>query len=77
MTSVDDGFKLEVRDDTILATFAGTSFSVVYRKPTEGFVLKPTGFSKDVGATPGQIGAFLSIASQLATEKARTLGWIK
>jgi hypothetical protein len=37
----------------------------------------PTGFSKDADATPGQIGAFLSMASHLAMEKARTLGWIK
>ena len=35
MASVEDGFKLEVRDDVITVTFSGTTFAVVYRKPPE------------------------------------------
>jgi hypothetical protein len=36
MASVEDGFKLEVRDDVIAVTFSGRTFAVVYRKPPEG-----------------------------------------
>ncbi len=73
----ESNFELEVRDDTIMVRFADTSFCVLYWKPTENSALMPTGFSKDVDATPGQIGAFLSVASRLATEKARAVDWTK
>jgi hypothetical protein len=33
-SGAETGFELEHRDDTIMVTFVGTSFSVLYRKPT-------------------------------------------
>ena len=77
MASVDDGFKLEVSEDVIQVTFSGTTFAVAYRKPRDQSTLEPTGFSKEIDATPAQIGACLAAAYQLALEKARALGWIE
>jgi hypothetical protein len=38
--------------------------------------LVASGFSKEANATSAQIAGFLSVARDLANEKAKELGWI-
>jgi hypothetical protein len=70
----DLDFRVEVLDDIISVAFTGTTFCVAYRKPTEQMAFGPTGFSKEADASSAQVVAFLSVARELANEKARELG---
>ena len=72
----DVNFRVEVLDNLISVTFTGTRFCVIYRKPTEQSAFGPTGFSREADASSAQIASFLSVARQLANDKARELGWI-
>ena len=74
---VGQGLQVEVRGDHIVVTFVGTSFCVDYPKPKKGQPLLPSGFSKEADATSAQVAGFLSIAQNLANERAKRLGWIE
>lgn len=71
------GFQVEVEGGVIAVTFSGTTFKVAHRKPRDCADLAASGFSKEADATITQILALLTVAHQLANDKARRrLGWI-
>jgi hypothetical protein len=67
--------RVEVEDDGIIVTLPGTTFRVIYRKPSQypelvAFDLRG---DKDAGITQAN---FLARAWRVANDKARELGWI-
>ena len=70
------GFRVEVQAARIVVSFPGTTICVVYPRPMDERGLVASGFSKEAKATSAQIAGFLSVAHDLANEKAKELGWI-
>lgn len=67
---------VEVEDDSIMVTLPGTSFRVIYRKPSQyrGLVTFDFRGDKSTGIT---LADFLARAWPVANHKARELGWIE
>ena len=71
------GMKLDVRDDEIIVTLPGTSYSVTYYKPANSPQLLAKNLSmEDDRRSEMTLSDFLARAWTLANEKARSLGWI-
>jgi hypothetical protein len=67
----------EVRDDEIIVTLPGTSYSVTYFKPASSPQLLARQIAvKDDPRTALSLSEFLGRAWKLANDKARELGWI-
>jgi hypothetical protein len=76
MTDTRD-FHVEVRNGDILVTMPGTSLRVVYRKSHRGSQLTPRlDYFQDQQKGPITRVEFLALASKLANDKTRALGWI-
>ena len=69
MTVPWGSLRVEVVDDEIIVTQAGSNFSAVYYKPQD----EPQLIAK---GTPSGSYKFLARAWQAANDKARELGWI-
>jgi hypothetical protein len=67
--------RVEVEDGSIIVTLPGTSFRVIYRKPSQypGLLAFDLRGDKDAGITEA---GFLARAWRVANDKARELGWI-
>ena len=71
------GLKLDVRDDEIIVTLPGTSYSVTYDKSANSPQLFPRNLSvEDDRRSEMTLSDFLARAWTLANERARSLGWI-
>jgi hypothetical protein len=75
-TTGSSGFRVEVKAARIVVSFPGTMFCVVYLRPMDERGLLASGFSKEANATSAQITGFLSVARDLANQKAKELGWM-
>jgi hypothetical protein len=68
---------VEVRDQDIVVTMPGTSLRVVYRNPRRGSQLVARlDYFQNQQKGPITRAEFLALASTLANNKARELGWI-
>jgi hypothetical protein len=69
---------VEARDQDIVVTMSGTSLRVVYRKPHRGSqqLVARLDYFQDQQKGPITRAEFLALASKLANDKARELGWI-
>jgi hypothetical protein len=67
--------RVEIEDDSIIVTLPGTSFRVIYRKPSQYPGLVAFDFRGDKSAGIPQ-AKFMARAWRLANDKARELGWI-
>jgi hypothetical protein len=67
--------RIEVEGDGIIVTLPGTSFRVIYRKPSQypGLIAFDLRGDKSVGISQTN---FLARACRVANDKARELGWI-
>jgi hypothetical protein len=67
--------RVEVEDDGIIVTLPGTSFRVIYKKPSQypGLIAFDLRGDKDAGMP---MADFLARAWRVANDKARELGWI-
>jgi len=67
--------RVEVEDDSIIVALPGTTFRVIYRKPSQypGLITYDFRGDKDAGIT---LANFLAHAWRVANHKARELGWI-
>ena len=71
------GLKLDVRDDEIIITLPGPSYSVTCYKPANSPQLHAKNLSMEDDRRPEMsLSDFLARAWTLANEKARSLGWI-
>jgi hypothetical protein len=73
------GWKLDcqVRDDEIIVTLPGTTYTVTYYKPDRSPQLLARLISdKDDKRVALTLSEFLARAWQVANERARELGWI-
>jgi hypothetical protein len=64
-----------VEDDSIIVTLPGTTFRVIYRKPSHYPGLVASDIRGDKGSGTSQTN-FLARAWRVANDKARELGWI-
>jgi hypothetical protein len=67
--------RIEVEGDGIIVTLPGTSFRVIYRKPSQYPGLIAFDLRGDKSAGISQTN-FLARAWRVANDKARELGWI-
>jgi hypothetical protein len=67
--------RVEVEDGGIIVTLPGTTFRVIYRKPSQYPGLVAFDIRDDKGAGISQTN-FLARAWRVANDKARELGWI-
>jgi hypothetical protein len=67
--------RVEVEDDGIIVTLPGTTFRVIYRKPSQYPGLVAFDLRGDKRAGISQTN-FLARAWRVANDKARELGWI-
>jgi hypothetical protein len=67
--------RVEVEDESIIVTLPGSTFRVIYRKPSHypGLVAFDLRGDKDAGISEAD---FLARAWRIANDKARELGWI-
>jgi hypothetical protein len=69
---------IEVRDNEIIVTLPGSSYTVTYYKPANSPQLLAKRFhNKDDSRATMTQAEFLARAWKLANDKARELGWIK
>ncbi len=68
--------RVEVEDDSIIVRLPGTSFRVIYRKPSQYPGLVAFDFRGDKTAGIITQADFLGRAWRVANDKARELGWI-
>jgi hypothetical protein len=70
-------FDLQVRDDEIVVTVPGSSYTVTYYKPANSPQLLGKKFPmRDDPSAPMTQAEFLARAWRAANDKARELGWI-
>ena len=68
---------VEVRDEEIIVTMPGTSYTVTYCKPANSSQLLARRIAEsDDKRTSMSLSEFLTLAWKLANERARELGWI-
>ena len=68
---------VEVRDEEIIVTMPGTSYTVTYCKPANSSHLLARHIAEsDDKRTSISLSEFLTLAWKLANERARELGWI-
>jgi hypothetical protein len=68
---------VEVRNDDIIVTLPGTSYTVTYYKPASSPQLLTRNLTlKDDSRASMTQSEFLALAWKLANERARELGWI-
>jgi len=67
--------RVEVEDDSIIVALPGTTFRVIYRKPSQYPGLVAFDFRGDKRAGIPQAN-FMARAWRVANDKARELGWI-
>ena len=67
-----------MRDDEIIVTMPGTSYTVIYCKPANSSQLLARHIAEsDDNRTSMSLSTFLTLAWKLANERARELGWIE
>jgi len=73
-----DRLYVEVHGDEIVVTLSGTSYRVVYRKPSSGKpgLMATSRSGRWEQGTPITQAEFNARASKAADDKARELGWI-
>jgi hypothetical protein len=77
MTEAWGTLHLEVRNDDIIVSLPGTSYTVTYYKPANSPQLLGRNFpKKDDSRVPMTQAEFLGRAWKLANDRARELGWI-
>ena len=69
---------VEVRDDDIIVTVPGTSYTVTYYKPTKSSQLLARCIAEEDDSRASiSLSEFLALAWKLANDRARELGWIE
>ena len=68
---------VEVRDDDIIVTVPGTSYTVTYYKPIKSSQLLARCIAEEDDSRASiSLSEFLALAWRLANDRAREVGWI-